>query len=159
MEGPLHDTLAGLDRGRGGFYSAPERAEIERLYFRVMGRAMRVSSCPNRWADAVVEMRIFLRNNNPRNETTNMENRKYIMKRGVILRYRGQVYSFASITDDVAKKALAENPNIAWMFTSIPEKAKTAEEVKSEPVETAEDQEVTKTAEEVKKPAKKAKKQ
>ena len=137
MAETLNATLERLDRGKGSPYSAVERADIERLYFRVMGRAMLVSSCPNRWADAVVEMRIFLRKNKPRNDT--MKASKYIMKRGVILRYGGNVYSAATITDEVAEKALKENPNVAWMFSSIPEGAEEPVEAKPEPVEAAEE--------------------
>ena len=157
--------LERLDRGRRSSYSAAEREEIERLYFHVMGRAMRVSSCPNRWADAVLEIKIFLRKNNPRNKT--MKASKYIMKRGVILRFEGKVYSFASITDEVAEKALKENPNISWMFASIPakseepEKQKKAEEPENavlEPEESTEEPAKSEEPEKQKKAAKKAKK-
>lgn len=141
--------LERLDRGKRSSYSATEREEIERLYFHVMGRAMRVSSCPNRWADAVLEMRLFLRTNNPRNKT--MKARKYIMKRGVILRFEGKVYSFASITDEVAEKALKENPNIAWMFSSIPEKSEEPEESTEEPAKAEEHKEQKKAAKKAKK--------
>lgn len=90
-----------------------------------------------------------------------MKASKYIMKRGVILRYGGKVYSFASITDEVAEKALNENPNISWMFASIPAKSEEPEkQKKAEEPENAvlEPEESTEEPEKQKKAAKKAKK-
>ena len=121
MNEALNTTLKGLDRGRNAFYSTAERGIVEKLYRSVFGRAMRVSSCPNRWADAVVEMRLFLRKN--QNKEVNMNERKYIMKRGVVFMFKGRAYSAANITDEVAKEALTKNKKIAWMFDAIPEEA------------------------------------
>lgn len=154
--------LGQLDRGHGSYYSAAERVKIEQLYHRIMGRAMRPSSCPNRWADAVIEMRIFLKRNNPK-EFKAMS-KKYFMKRGVVLIHEGRPYSLANITDEIAKKALAANPKVAWMFESIPteEEEPTEEEsaktVENEP-EVAEVEEIpTEEEKRPKKGLKKAKK-
>ncbi|MCD8265692.1 MAG: hypothetical protein LUC33_00915 [Prevotellaceae bacterium] len=104
--------------GRQG-YSAAERAEIEDLSVRLLGRPVRDCPCPDRWGDAVTEMAIRFRS-----QIDMATANRYNLANGVVLEYEGRYYTHVNITDEVAQAYLEKYPNRARLFTSVPARTK-----------------------------------
>lgn len=66
-----------------------------------------------------------------------MENRKYKLKRGVVIQVPGttDVYTHVNLTDDVAKAYLEKYPNKVKLFDAIPEE-QPEEQPEDQPLET-----------------------
>lgn len=69
----------------------------ETLYRRVFGEPLKPCNCRDRIGDALIVIITNLKKTN-----TTMAERKFIMKRGVVLHYNGNTYTRVNITDDVA---------------------------------------------------------
>lgn len=97
-------------------FSTSERATIEEIYFAVFGRTIPNCNCPNRYRDAVIELRIFIKNH------STMEKSKYILKAGVVIQPSGtsDVYTNDNLTDAVAEQFLKERPGARGLFEVIP---------------------------------------
>ncbi len=117
----------------------PERAkkDIEELYRFCFKKPIRHCNCKSIHSDALIEIIIFFR------RTGKMtDNRKYKLKRGVVIQMPGttEVYTFVNITDAVAKKYLKKYPQKTSLFEALPEekpeepkaKDKEAKEAKKE---------------------------
>lgn len=104
--------------------------DIRRLYRSVTGITLRRCNCPDLYTDALIEIRLKLKN---------MKERKYKLKRGVVIQIAGtsEVYTRDNITDEVAKSYLEKYPHKSKIFEAIPaedadEKEVTAEDAKTE---------------------------
>lgn len=100
-------------------FSTSERAAIEEIYYGVFGRTLPNCNCPNRFRDAVIELRIFTKNH------STMEKSKYVLKAGVIIQPTGtsNVYTNDNLTDEVAERFLNERPGARGLFEVIPNTA------------------------------------
>lgn len=98
-------------------FSTSEKAAIEEIYFAVFGRSIPNCNCPNRHRDAVIELRIFIKNH------STMEKKKYVLKAGVVIQPSGtsEVYTNDNLTDAVAEQFLKERPGARGLFEVIPE--------------------------------------
>lgn len=98
-------------------FSTSEKAVIEEIYFAVFGRSIPNCNCPNRHRDAVIELRIFIKNH------STMEKKKYVLKAGVVIQPSGtsEVYTNDNLTDAVAEQFLKERPGARGLFEVIPE--------------------------------------
>lgn len=97
-------------------FSTSERSTIEEIYFAVFGRTIPNCNCPNRYRDAVIELRIFIKNH------STMEKSKYVLKAGVVIQPSGtsDVYTNDNLTDSVAEQFLKERPGARGLFEVIP---------------------------------------
>lgn len=98
-------------------FSTSEKAAIEEIYFAAFGRSIPNCNCPNRHRDAVIELRIFIKNH------STMEKKKYVLKAGVVIQPSGtsEVYTNDNLTDAVAEQFLKERPGARGLFEVIPE--------------------------------------
>lgn len=97
-------------------FSTPEKAAIEQMYFDVLGKHIRNCNCPDRYRDAVIELRIFTKNH------LTMEKSKYVLKAGVVIQpsTTSEVYTNDNLTDAVAEQFLKERPGARGLFETIP---------------------------------------
>lgn len=100
-------------------FSTADRAAIEQMYFDVLGKHIRNCNCPDRYRDAVIELRIFTKNH------LTMEKAKYVLKAGVVIQPSGtsEVYTNDNLTDAVAEQFLKERPGARGLFEVIPNTA------------------------------------
>ena len=98
-------------------YSTAETLAIEQAYRAVFGRAIRDCNCPNRHRDAVIELRIFIKNH------ATMEKSTYKLKAGVVIQPSGtsEVYTNDNLTDEIAEQFLKERPGARGLFAVAPE--------------------------------------
>ena len=111
----IKDRVSALSNSRN--YSTSEIAEIETLYREVLGKKVRDCNCPDRYRDAVLELRIFTKNH------LTMEKSIFRLKPGVVIvpSNDSEVYTNNNLTDEVAIAFLKERPGARGLFASIPE--------------------------------------
>ena len=98
-------------------FSSRDKAVIERLYETVLSMKFRKTSCADCYRDAYIEVYNYLK------KTGKMEERKYKLRRGVLLRPEfgsSEFYSAKSITDEKAEELLRKNPTLIESFESYP---------------------------------------
>jgi len=104
-------------RGRSAF-SSSDKAQIESLYNIVLGRSFLRTSCNDCYHDAVIEMYLYLKKNGKMKEKSS-----YTLKNGVLLQLefgKGDFYTNANLTDEVAETYLAKNPKSITLFAGYP---------------------------------------
>lgn len=84
----------------------PITQEVENLYMKVFGDPLKPCSCKDRIGDALIAIITTLKKTN-----TIMADREYILKRGVIIHWKGETYSRINMTDEVAKEWAEVYPN------------------------------------------------
>ena len=119
----IEEARASIMDLRGRFaspYNQTDKGRIERLYWAVLGRVFRPTSCQNCYHDAVIEIYSYLKKHD-----TMAEERKYLLKAGAIINTpafdQGKIYSNANLTDDVASRYLEKFPNQVVLFQKLPE--------------------------------------
>lgn len=97
-------------------YTTAETLAIEQAYRDVFGRGVRDCKCPNRYRDAVIELRIFIKNH------ATMEKSNYKLKAGVVIQPSGtsEVYTNDNLTDEIAEQFLKERPGARGLFAVAP---------------------------------------
>ena len=108
--------------------------ETERLYREVYGEPLQPCNCKDRIADALILIITHLRKNR-----VTMAERKYILKRGVVIHHNGGTYTRVNITDAVAEEwsKLYPTANV-WEVKPEPTEEE-AKEVEQKPVEVIND--------------------
>ena len=111
----IKNRVSALSNSRN--YSTSEIAEIETLYREVLGKKVRDCNCPDRYRDAVIELRIFTKNH------LKMEKSKFRLKPGVVIVPSNdpEVYTNNNLTDEVAIAFLKERPGARGLFAELPE--------------------------------------
>lgn len=108
----LYNELSGVM----GLTPTPDdvKDKIRRLYEYVTGDKLRRCNCQDLYNDALILIKLKI---------CKMENRKYKLKRGVVIQVPGttDVYTHVNLTDDVAKAYLEKYPNKVKLFDAIPE--------------------------------------
>lgn len=110
----IKDRISALSNSRN--YSTAEIAEIEKLYRDILGKRVRTCNCPDRYRDAVLELRIFTKHH------LTMEKSKFRLKSGVVIVPSNdtEVYTNNNLTDEVAIKFLKERPGARGLFDVLP---------------------------------------
>ena len=128
----IEEARASIMDLRGRFASPYNRTDkdlIERLYWAVLGRVFKPTSCQNCYHDAVIEIYSYLKKHD-----TMAEERQYLLKAGAIINSpvfdKGKIYSNANLTDDVARRFLEMYPSQAVLFQKLPEKETGSKEAK-----------------------------
>lgn len=110
------------ERLRGRFdapFSFSDKKEIEVMYWEVLGKRLSPTNCQQCYHDALIEIYLYLKNNNKMKEKSN-----YRLRAGFIINTpafnNGKVYSNANLTDEVAESYLAKYPKQVKMFEVLP---------------------------------------
>ncbi len=100
-------------------------AEAEALYYRVFGEALKPCNCKDRIGDALIVIITHLKKTNK-----TMDEKKYILKRGVVIHWKGDTYTRMNITDKVAKEWAKQFPDAnVWEKQPQPAAPQTSEEI------------------------------
>lgn len=93
------------------------KSDIEKLYRYCFGKPLRSCNCKSIHSDALIELTLFFKKTG-----TMKDNRKYMLKRGVVIQMPGttDVFTRDNITDDVSKAYLEKYPQRAKLFEKLP---------------------------------------
>lgn len=98
-------------------FSSSDKALIVSLYEDAMRLRFTRTSCNDCYRDAYLQVYNYLK------QSQTMEQRKYMLKRGVLLRPEfgsSEYYTTNSMTDAKAEEILAKNPALIAMFDEYP---------------------------------------
>ena len=109
----LHQIASGAD---DSIYTDAQRAWIDRLRRQELGEPVRTCSCKDRYKDAVIELLTHLKHTK-----TMQHERKYMLRRGIIIWMNNDAYSRHNLTDEVAEEYLKLHPDAASKFERLPE--------------------------------------
>lgn len=115
---------------------------IEQHFPLVRRRPFTKTSCGQCYADAIIEMLVYLRKNEL------MAKSNYILKSGVVLQAASdpKVYTNANLTDAVAERYLRDNPKRIRLFASYPddwdERIKPKERTRKKEIEDSEPEDI-----------------
>jgi hypothetical protein len=100
-------------------FSSSDKAHIVRLYWEVLGKEFKPTSCQQCYHDALIEVYLYLKKYNKMKDKCN-----YRMRAGFIIscpRFaNGKIYTNDNLTDDVAEEYLAQFPKNVEMFQQLP---------------------------------------
>ena len=107
---------------RGRFdapFSSYDKNTIEQLYFEVLGKEFKPTSCQQCYHDALIEIYVYLKKIGKMKEKCN-----YRMRAGFIINcptfHNGKVYTNDNLTDEVAAEYLKQFPKNVDMFQQVP---------------------------------------
>lgn len=107
-------------------YCDSDKKLIARLYFEVLRKEFRPTSCQQCYHDAVIEIYLTLKKNKKMPKKCN-----YKLVAGFIIScpdfMGGKIFSNSNLTDKVAKEYLKMYPKMEKYFAEIPEAAEDAE--------------------------------
>lgn len=109
----LEKLKAGIDKSVP--LSLSDKSLISNYYERITGKIFNRTSCGQCYRDAFIEMYIFYKKNGLK------VMQKYIMKRGPVIHFKGNVYTRVNITDDLSIEILRDAPARIKFFESFPE--------------------------------------
>lgn len=91
--------------------------EVKALYWEVCGLTLAKCHCPNKFSDALLEVRKRLKSEIPMANDV-----KSRLNRGVIIWLDNSPYNNSNLTDEVAAEYLSRYPGNAELFERVPEK-------------------------------------
>jgi glutathionyl-hydroquinone reductase len=96
--------------------SSSDKTFIENIHKQILRRPFTRTGCGDCYKDAVIEMSIYLKNNEI------MEKSNYLLNAGAILQSSGDpnVYTNSNLTDEAAERYLKDNPNRIIFFSAYP---------------------------------------
>lgn len=107
---------------RGRFdapFSSYDKNTIEQLYYEVLGKEFKPTSCQQCYHDALIEIYVYLKKYGKMKEKCN-----YRMRAGFIINcptfHNGKVYTNDNLTDEVAAEYLKQFPKNVDMFQQVP---------------------------------------
>lgn len=105
-------------RSRYNGFSASDEKIIETLYYEVLRKEFKRTTCRDCYRDAYIEISTYLNREKKMKEKCN-----YKLRAGFIIQdfSTGKVYTNANLTDKVAKAYLKEFPKQVRMFEVVPE--------------------------------------
>jgi hypothetical protein len=119
----VEDAKTIVEELKGRFeapFSSSDKAHIVRLYWEVLGKEFKPTSCQQCYHDALIEVYLYLKTYNKMKEKCN-----YRMRAGFIIscpRFaNGKIYTNDNLTDEVAEEYLAQFPKNVEMFQQLPE--------------------------------------
>lgn len=118
----VEDAKTIVEELKGRFeapFSSSDKAHIVRLYWEVLGKEFKPTSCQQCYHDALIEVYLYLKKYNKMKEKCN-----YRMRAGFIIscpRFEnGKIYTNDNLTDEVAEEYLAQFPKNVEMFQQLP---------------------------------------
>lgn len=109
--------LCSLAAGAGdSALSDGDKEWIDRMKRQETGEGVRNCSCRNRYTDAALELRSYLRKRGAL-----APERKYELRHGDLIWVGGDPYSNANLTDEVAETFLREHPDALYRFSKHPD--------------------------------------
>ena len=118
----VEDAKTIVEELRGRFdapFSSSDKAHIVRLYWEVLGKEFKPTTCQQCYHDALIEVYLYLKKYNKMKEKCN-----YRMRAGFIIscpRFaNGKIYTNDNLTDEVAEEYLAQFPKNVDMFQQLP---------------------------------------
>lgn len=102
--------------GDDSVFNQQDRLTIETLYKTEAGKTIRSCNCKDKYADAVLELYITLKQ---RGEMK--AEQKYQLKAGVLAWIGTEVYNHLTLTDELAEQYLKAHPDAVKDFERIPE--------------------------------------
>lgn len=125
-------------RSRYNDFSASDEKVIETLYYEVLRKEFKRTTCRDCYRDAYIEITTYLNREKKMKEKCN-----YKLRAGFIIQdfATGKVYTNANLTDKVAKAYLKEFPKQVKMFEVIPEEEEEEKEVTFEKKATKKEEE------------------
>lgn len=111
------------------------RSTLSAIYWRLFRKTLRECNCKDVLRDAYLEIYAFMKSNNqiPKEMTARLKN-------GALFFLRGQHYTNANLTDEVAREYLDKYPSAQGLFAALP-----APEEPATPEEPTDSAEVKKT--------------
>ena len=103
-------------------FSILDKQTIEKLYYEVLGKEFKKTTCQRCYHDGLIEIYLYLRKNNAMKPKCN-----YKLRAGFIINcptfHGGKVYSNSNLTDEVAAEYLEQFPDKAVFFAERPVQA------------------------------------
>lgn len=131
----LEDVRRIIEELRGRFdqpFSSEDKETIEKLYFEVLGRQFRPTSCQQCYHDAFIEISLYIKKNGKMKTKC-----QFILLAGAIIHsplfMNGQIFTNSNLTDEVAAAYLKMFPKQVEMFQKLPEGYKVGDDVKGMP--------------------------
>lgn len=129
----VEEALSKLkELGGQSSYSSSDKSAIASLYQEVLDKTFVRTSCGDCYHDAVIEMYSYIRKYGKMKEKSN-----YALKNGVLLQMgfgSHEMYTNANLTDEVAERYLANNPENIKYFSKYPEDWQERVELVANPV-------------------------
>lgn len=101
-------------------FSQSQKDTIANLYYEVLGKTFRPTSCQQCYHDALIEIYLYLKRNKTMAKKCN-----YRMKAGFIIScpdfHNGRIYTNDNLTDAVAKEYLQKYPKRESCFSKMPD--------------------------------------
>ena len=98
-------------------FSASDRLFIRSVYNRLFGKDIRNLGCPDCYRDAYMEIIHRLKK-----DKIMPKEKKFILRNGVLLHaFKGEVFTNANLTDEIAMDALNENMSREKLFARVPD--------------------------------------
>lgn len=118
----VEDAKTIVEELKGRFdapFSSSDKVRIVRLYWEVLGKEFKPTSCQQCYHDALIEVYLYLKKYNKMKAKCN-----YRMRAGFIIscpRFaNGKIYTNDNLSDDVAEEYLAQFPKNVDMFQQLP---------------------------------------
>lgn len=125
-------TLTNDLRGRfNAPFSSFDKQSIAQLYYEVLGKEFKPTTCQQCYHDALIEIYLYLKRENKMKAKC-----KYRMRAGFIINcptfHNGTVYTNANLTDEVAEEYIAAFPQNADLFQRLQSTEQSAESTDGE---------------------------
>lgn len=101
-------------------YNDSDKELVARLYFDVLGKVFKPTTCQTCYHDAAIEIYCYLKTNKSMRKKCN-----YRLRAGFIIAcpdfYNGKIFTNENLTDKVAKEYLEKYPNMEDYFQKLPD--------------------------------------
>lgn len=128
------EALTATERLRGHFdekFSQSDKDLIVELYYEVLNKTFRPTSCQQCYHDALIEIYLYLKREKKMAKKCN-----YRMKAGFIIScpdfHNGRIYTNDNLTDAIAKEYLQKYPKRENCFSKMPDPDMELEEAATE---------------------------
>ena len=111
-------TLQDMESRFADGFSNLDRAFLDKVYYELFGKVITNRGCSDCYRDAYIEIKIRLKK-----DKTMPKKSDYKLKAGAVITFFGQskAYTSANLTNEVAERYLALNPNNANIFAELPD--------------------------------------
>ncbi len=111
-------TLQDMESRYADGFSTLDRAFLDKVYYVLFGHEITNKGCSDCYRDAYVEIKLKLKK-----DKTMPKKSDYKLKAGAVISFFGhsKAYTSANLTNEVAEKYLAMNPDNAKLFAELPD--------------------------------------
>ena len=125
------EYIKGLKERFDAPYSPSDKNLIVTLYWEVLSKEFKPTTCQNCYHDAVIELYHYIKNNSKMAEKCN-----YRLRAGFIIHcisfHNGAIYTNDNLTDAIAEEYLKAYPKNTDMFQVMPPKKEVKKEISSD---------------------------